>query len=136
MSIDLPIVEDTKEPVSGREEKQEVGSMHLLVAEDNDLNWEIFRELVSEQGITCDHAKNGKECVEMLKSAPVGTYSAVLMDVHMPVMNGYEATKAIRSLDDEKRNKIPIVAMTADAFAEDVQPVSYTHLTLPTNREV
>ena len=140
VSIDLPVLEDVKELNSAMEEKQEVGTMHLLVAEDNDLNWEIFQELVSEQGITCDHAKNGKECVEMLQSAPAGTYSAILMDVHMPVMNGYEATKAIRSLDDEKLNKIPIVAMTADAFAEDVQACIASgmngHIAKPVNMEM
>lgn len=122
VSIDLPIVERIQETDSEKEKVQNVGmNMHLLVAEDNDLNWEIFHELVSERGVTCDHAENGKECVEMLKKAPYGTYSAILMDVNMPVMNGYEATRSIRSLRDENLNKIPIIAMTADAFAEDVQ---------------
>lgn len=119
--VDLPIAEGIRVADQGREESQGVENMHLLVAEDNDLNWEIFYELVSDKEITCDHAENGKECVDMLKMAPPGTYAAVLMDVHMPVMDGYEATKQIRSLEDENLNKIPIIAMTADAFAEDVQ---------------
>ena len=121
VSIDLPVVEGVQETDSGREELNNIEDMHLLVAEDNELNWEIFHELVAERGIVCDHAENGKECVEMLEKAPPGTYAAILMDVHMPVMNGYEATRAIRALQDEALSQIPIVAMTADAFMEDIQ---------------
>lgn len=121
VSIDLPVTEAVQEEASTMKQHQEMMNLHLLVAEDNDLNWEIFKELVSERGVTCDRAENGKECVELLKNAAPGTYSAVLMDVNMPIMNGYEATRAIRSLKNEKMNRIPIIAMTADAFAEDVQ---------------
>ena len=92
-----------------------------MVVEDNELNWEIFKELVSDKGIICDHAENGKECIEMLTNTPNNTYSAILMDIHMPVMDGYEATRTIRAMEDDNISKIPIVAMTADAFAEDVQ---------------
>ena len=114
--------------------------MHLLVAEDNDLNWEILSELVAEQDVICDRAVNGKECVEMLKKAPPGTYAAILMDVHMPVMNGYEATREIRSLTEKSWNSIPILAMTADAFAEDVQACKDScmngHIAKPVNMNI
>ena len=103
--------------------------------EDNELNWEIFKELVSDKGIICDHAENGKECIEMLTNTPNNTYSAILMDIHMPVMDGYEATRTIRAMEDDNISKIPIVAMTADAFAEDVQASldagMNTHLSKP-----
>ncbi len=121
VSIELPVLEDTGEKHSKEMPLQSVENMHLLIAEDNDLNWEIACELLLEQGVICDRAENGRECIEMLVKAPADTYDAILMDVHMPIMNGYQATKAIRMLADESRNKIPIIAMTADAFAEDVQ---------------
>lgn len=120
--IDLQIVEGEQEKGDGNHiRSQNIEEMHLLVAEDNELNWEIFYELISEQKITCDRTENGKKCVELLKKMPAGTYDAVLMDIQMPVMNGYEATKAIRQLSDNRLCSIPIIAMTADAFAEDVQ---------------
>ena len=121
VAIDLPVMEADRESESGAEEAGMVQDMHLLVAEDNELNWEIISELLEEQGVTCDHAENGKVCLEMLKNAKVGTYDAVLMDVHMPVMDGRKAAEAIRSMKDEELKAIPIIAMTADAFAEDVQ---------------
>lgn len=140
VSIDLPVVESASEPVSGETDTKKIEDMHLLVAEDNELNWEIFYELISEIGIECDHAENGKMCVDMLQKAPAGTYSAILMDVHMPVMNGYEATRAIRSMKDEKLSQIPIVAMTADAFAEDVQACIASgmngHIAKPVNMKI
>lgn len=120
--IDLQIVKGEDEKNDRNHAlSQNLENMHLLVAEDNELNWEIFHELISEEKITCDRAKNGKECVELLQKRPAGTYNAILMDIQMPVMNGYEATKMIRQLSDERLCSIPIVAMTADAFAEDVQ---------------
>lgn len=121
VSLDLPIVEDVTESNRKPSAAENISGMHLLVAEDNELNWEIARELLLDRGVTCDHAENGKECVEMLTKAPVGTYTAVLMDVHMPEMNGFEATRTIRALPEEGLRNIPVVAMTADAFAEDVQ---------------
>lgn len=120
--IDLQIVEgDHEKNDRNYVLSQNIEDMHLLVAEDNELNWEIFYELISEQKITCDRTENGKECVELLQRMPADTYDAILMDIQMPVMNGYEAARAIRKLPDERLNSIPIVAMTADAFAEDVQ---------------
>lgn len=120
VKVDLPILEEEEEAVED-ETAQSVEDMHLLVAEDNELNWEIFNELASGYGILSDRAKNGQECVDMLMKAPPDTYNAILMDVNMPIMNGYQATQAIRALSEEKRRDIPIIAMTADAFAEDVQ---------------
>ena len=94
--------------------------VHLLVAEDNDLNWEVLQELLSIIGVTADRAANGCECVDMLKKAAPGQYAMIFMDVQMPELNGYEATKLIRTMKDTEKASIPIVAMTADAFAEDV----------------
>lgn len=122
VTLKLPIAKQVeKQQVEVKKEKANLNELHLLVAEDNDLNWEIIDVLLSEQGITCDRAENGKVCVEMLKNTPAGTYDGILMDIQMPVMNGLEATRTIRALKDENKNKIPIVAMTADAFAENVQ---------------
>ena len=94
---------------------------HILLAEDNDLNWEIARELLSSLGMELERAENGKICLDQFSRSEVGFYDAILMDVRMPVMNGYEATRAIRSLGREDARTIPILAMTADAFAEDVK---------------
>ena len=94
--------------------------IHILVAEDNDMNWEIISELLSFYGITADRAVNGKNCVEILEAAPADAYRIIFMDIQMPVMNGYEAARAVRGLRDKKKAEIPIIAMTADAFAGDV----------------
>ena len=93
----------------------------ILLTEDNDLNAEIATELLQEEGCTVDRAKDGVECVDMLEKAADGTYQLILMDVQMPVMNGYDATKVIRRMDDPQKANIPIVAMTANAFSEDKQ---------------
>ena len=93
----------------------------ILLTEDNDLNAEIATELLQEEGCTVDRAKDGVECVDMLEKAADGTYQIILMDVQMPVMNGYDATKVIRRMDDPQKANIPIVAMTANAFSEDKQ---------------
>ena len=93
----------------------------ILLTEDNDLNAEIATELLQEEGCTVDRAKDGVECVDMLEKAANGTYQIILMDVQMPVMNGYDAAKKIRRMDDPQKANIPIVAMTANAFSEDRQ---------------
>ena len=93
----------------------------ILLTEDNDINAEIATELLQEEGCTVDRAKDGVECVDMLEKAANGTYQLILMDVQMPVMNGYDATKKIRRMDDPQKANIPIVAMTANAFSEDKQ---------------
>ena len=93
----------------------------ILLTEDNDLNAEIAAELLQGEGCTVDRAKDGVECVDMLEKAANGTYQIILMDVQMPVMNGYDATRKIRRMGDPQKANIPIVAMTANAFSEDRQ---------------
>ena len=93
----------------------------ILLTEDNDLNAEIATELLREEGCTVDRAKDGVECVDMLEKAANGTYRLILMDIQMPVMNGYDAAKKIRRMDDPQKAGIPIIAMTANAFSEDKQ---------------
>ena len=93
----------------------------ILLTEDNDLNAEIATELLREEGCTVDRAKDGVECVDMLEKAVNGTYRLILMDIQMPVMNGYDAAKKIRRMDDPQKAGIPIIAMTANAFSEDKQ---------------
>ena len=93
----------------------------ILLTEDNDLNAEIATELLQEEGCTVDRAKDGVECVDMLEKAANGTYQLILMDIQMPVMNGYDAAKKIRRMDDPQKAGIPIIAMTANAFTEDRQ---------------
>ncbi len=92
----------------------------VLLAEDNDLNWEIAAELLSQYGLDLERAENGQICVEMFSKSPVGYYAAVLMDIRMPIMTGYEATVEIRKLERPDAS-LPIIAMTADAFSEDIQ---------------
>ena len=94
--------------------------MHILVAEDNDINWEIISALLSMFGITADRAENGRICVDMMRTAAEGSYELIFMDIQMPEMNGLDATRAIRSLENPWAASIPIVAMTADAFSENV----------------
>ena len=94
--------------------------LHILVAEDNDVNWEIISAMLAMFGITTDRAENGRVCVDMLRTAGKGRYELVFMDVQMPEMNGLDATRAIRALEDPWASSIPIVAMTADAFSENV----------------
>ena len=93
----------------------------ILLTEDNDLNAEIATELLQEEGCTVDRAKDGVECVDLLEKAANGTYRLILMDIQMPVMNGYDAAKKIRRMDDPQKAGIPIIAMTANAFSEDKQ---------------
>lgn len=93
--------------------------MNILIAEDNDINWEIIHAILAMYNINSERAENGQVCVDKLKSADPGTYDLIFMDVQMPVMNGIEATKTIRGLDDPL-SSIPIIAMTADAFSENI----------------
>lgn len=99
----------------------DLNGVHLLVAEDNDINWEIISEMLSIYGITCNRAENGRICIDMLTAAPPDTYDLVLMDIQMPVLNGRDAARLLRASSREDLRRIPIIAMTADAFAEDVQ---------------
>lgn len=93
----------------------------ILLAEDMELNWEVARELLSSLGLELDWAENGQMCVEMFQNSEEDYYDAILMDVRMPVMDGYEAARNIRGLDRADAGKVPIIAMTADAFSEDIQ---------------
>lgn len=112
----------------------------ILLAEDNDLNAEIAVELLQEEGCTVDRAKDGVECVDMLEKAANGTYQLILMDIQMPVMNGYDAAKKIRRMDDPQKADIPIIAMTANAFSEDKQAAldagMNDHIAKPINMNV
>ena len=100
-------------------EHDNLEGMHFLAAEDNEINAEILREILSIEGADCEIVENGKLAVERFEAAAEGTFDAILMDVQMPVMNGYDATRAIRALKREDAKEIPIIAMTANAFAED-----------------
>ena len=102
-------------------DKRSLSGTKILLAEDNDLNAEIAVELLQEEGCTVDRAKDGVECVDMLEKAANRTYQLILMDIQMPVMNGYDAAKKIRRMDDPPKADIPIIAMTANAFSEDKQ---------------
>ena len=102
-------------------DKKSLSGVKILLTEDNDLNAEIAIELLQEEGCTVDRAKDGVECVDVLEKAANGTYRLILMDIQMPVMNGYDAAKKIRRMDDPQKADIPIIAMTANAFSEDKQ---------------
>lgn len=111
---------DAAEETHHEEKCADFTGRRVLLAEDNDLNWEIANELLSDLGLELEWAENGRICVDKFENSPVGFYDAVLMDLRMPVMTGYEATEAIRNLDRPDKD-IPIIAMTADAFSEDIK---------------
>ena len=120
--LDLPVA-DTQETDGNPEKENEslnLQGMNILVAEDNDINWEIISTVLDMYGITSERAENGRICVEKMKSASEGSYDLIFMDIQMPQMNGLDATRAIRALDDSWASSIPIIAMTADAFSENI----------------
>lgn len=121
-TVVLPIspIESIDEEDEEEEDYEEMLSMHILVAEDNDLNWEIANELLEINGISAERAEDGKKCLEIFTNAPAGTFDAILMDMQMPIMNGCESSEAIRASKHPEAKTIPIIAMTANAFAEDV----------------
>ena len=114
----------TGEPEAGMEKEDEkqldFAGRNILLAEDNDLNWEIAEELLSDLDLKLERAENGQVCIDKFNASPVGFYSAILMDIRMPVKTGYEAAQEIRALDRPDAD-LPIIAMTADAFSEDIK---------------
>jgi signal transduction histidine kinase/CheY-like chemotaxis protein len=115
-----PYAEGIEQAQEATELGVSLNGIRILLAEDNDLNWEIAEELLSELGMELERAENGQICIDMFQKSEAGYYNAVLMDLRMPVMTGYEAAWGIRKLDREDSD-IPIIAMTADAFAEDIK---------------
>lgn len=118
LALDLSEKPEIEEKV-----KADIAGLHLLVAEDNELNMEIAEFLLENAGATITKAMNGEEALRLFGEAKEGTYDAILMDVMMPVMDGIAATRAIRALPRADAKTIPIIAMTANAFAEDRERV-------------
>ncbi len=113
-------VEEEKETEDEKVKQIDFTGKRILLAEDNDLNWEIANEILSSAGFRVEWAENGQECIEKFEQSEIGFYDVILMDIRMPVLDGYGAAKVIRALDRADAN-LPILAMTADAFAEDIQ---------------
>ncbi len=117
-----PYVDHDEDVQPEQEEgKLRFANKRVLVAEDNELNWEIAYELLRDLGLELEWAENGEICTELFRNSEPGYYDAILMDIRMPIMNGYEATDAIRAMDDRPDASLPIIAMTADAYSDDIQ---------------
>ncbi len=123
LELNIDPQEHHKEMIRTEEEHPAVSlkGMHLLVVEDNNINWKIARAILQDEGITCERAENGQKCLDLLTSAEEHHFDAVLMDVEMPVMNGKEATRRIRASETPWIRDLTIIATTANAFAEDIQ---------------
>ena len=117
----MNLAQDNGKSSSETEEETVLFGLHFLIAEDNDINAEILSELLDIEGATCEIVQNGQLVLERFEHAAPGEFDAILMDVQMPVMNGYEASEKIRLLNRDDAKDIPIIAMTANAFAEDVK---------------
>jgi CheY-like chemotaxis protein len=118
-------------------QKHDYSNKNILLVEDNELNIEVAKEILNALGLKVEMAYNGKEAVEKVAQSPIGYYNLIFMDIQMPIMNGYEATRAIRSLNTPYTNRLPIVAMSANAFAEDVMAAKGSgmneHISKPLN---
>ena len=123
VTFDLPVADAPAAPDSAArlpEQSPALRELTLLVAEDNDLNYEIVAEQLADYGIRCVRAKNGRDCVRLFQSGPPERWDAILMDMQMPVMDGPEAAAAIRALQDPRAQSIPILALTANVYPEDI----------------
>ena len=122
--VELPFEMGAAPEKSKKEEADKENSIHglnLMLVEDNELNAEVAEILLEDEGAIITMVNDGQQAVELFNNNPVGTFDAILMDIMMPVMDGLTATKAIRALNRPDAGTIPIIAMTANAFAEDVQ---------------
>lgn len=119
--------------------KVKLNGKRILLVEDNELNREIAEEIIGETGVTVESAEDGREALEIFEKSDENYYDMILMDIQMPIMNGYEATEAIRKLPRKDATEIPIIAMTANAFTEDIQRSKNAgmneHLTKPLDIE-
>ena len=138
--MDSLLSRQQEEPQQEQAEHGVLQGLHILVAEDNEINAEILSELLDMAGCTCQVCENGQVAVEAFAQSAPGEYQLILMDVQMPVMNGYDATRAIRKLDHSMARTVPIVAMTANAFAEDIRDALESgmnaHVAKPIDMEV
>lgn len=126
VELTFPVAKNENEQISSGQQTESADTislkgMHILAAEDNELNAELLSELLKMEGVECTICEDGKRTLEMFEKSNEGTYDVILMDVQMPVMNGYEAAKAIRHCNHPQAATIPIIAMTANAFAEDIR---------------
>lgn len=104
-----------------QEQAKELSGHRILIAEDNEINWEVASELLSDLGLELEWAEDGLVCLEKFEKSPAGYYDLILMDIRMPHMTGYEATQAIRRSSHPDASSVPIIAMSADAFSDDIQ---------------
>ena len=121
VTVELPWIEPEETTAENGQEEPELDGLRILIAEDNDLSYEVEQELLSMRGMQCIRAENGAECVEMFRRSKPGTIDAILMDMQMPVMDGPTAAREIRRLDHPLAKDIPIIAVTANAYNTDIE---------------